>query len=74
MKTSLTGVAIAALFVFGSTLPGFAEDPPAPQTPAAQAPATATPPAAQTEAPSSTVPRPAIVPKAAESRATGTGR
>ena len=68
MKTSLTGAAVAALLVLGSTLPGFAEDPPAPQTPAAQ-PAPATPPAAQTEAPSSAVPRPAIVPKAAEPRA-----
>jgi hypothetical protein len=66
MKTLLTGAAIAALLVFGSTLPGFAEEPPAPQTPAAQAPATATPPTAQTEAPPSTMPRPAIVPKAAE--------
>ena len=60
MKTLLTGAAIAVLLVFGSTLPGFAEEPPAPQTPAAQTPATAAPPAAQTEAPSSTVPRPAI--------------
>ncbi len=69
MKTSLIGVAVAALLVFGSTLPGFAEDPPASQTPAVQTPAAqapATPPAAQTEAPSSTAPRPAIVPKAAE--------
>jgi hypothetical protein len=69
MKTSLTGVAIAALLIFGSTVPVFAEDPPAPQTPAAQTPAAqapATPPSAQTEAPSSTVLRPAIVPKAAE--------
>jgi hypothetical protein len=53
MKTSLIGVAVAALLVFGSTLPGFAEDPPAPQAPADQ-----------TEAPSPAVARPAIVPKA----------
>jgi len=68
MKTSLTGVAIAALLVAGaslsSTLPGFAEDTPAPQTPAAAAPAT--PPAAQADAPSGTVPRPSIAPKTAE--------
>ena len=65
MKTSLTGLAVAALLVVGSTLgptlPGFAEDAPAPQTPAAQAPAM--PPAAETDAP---VRRPSIVPKAAE--------
>jgi hypothetical protein len=54
MKTSLTGLAVAALLVAGSslssTLPGFAEDAPTPQTPAAAAPAT--PPAAQADAPS----------------------
>ena len=65
MKTTLTGLAVAALLVagssLGSTLPGFAEDAPAPQTPAAQAPAT--PPA---DAPSGAVPRPSIVPKTAE--------
>jgi hypothetical protein len=65
MKPSLTGVAIATLLIFGSSIPSFAEDSPAPQTPAAQTPAAA-PPAAQTEAPSATAPRPAIVPKAAE--------
>ncbi len=43
MKTSLTALAIAALLVAGSPLPGFAEDIATPQTPAAQAP-TATPP------------------------------
>jgi hypothetical protein len=68
MKTSLAGLAVAALLVVGSTLsltsPGFAEDAPTPQTPAAQAPAMA--PAAQTDAPSGTVPRPSIAPKTAE--------
>ena len=68
MKTSLTGLAVATLLVAGSnlssTLPGFAEDAPTPQTPAAQAPAA--PPAAQPDAPSGTVPRRSIVPKTAE--------
>jgi len=68
MKTSLAGLAVAALLVAGSSLgsilPGFAEDAPAPQPPAAQAPVM--PPAAETDAPSSTVPRPSIVPKTAE--------
>jgi hypothetical protein len=65
MKTSLTGLAVAALLVagssLGSTLPGFAEDAPAPQTPAAAAPATP-----QADAPSGAVPRPSIAPKTAE--------
>ena len=64
MKTSLTGLAVAALLVAGSPLPGFADDVATPQTPAAQAPAA--PPAAQADAPSGAVPRPSIVPKTAE--------
>ena len=64
MKTSLAGLAVAALLIAGSTFPGFAEDAPATQPSAAQAPAM--PPAAETDAPSSTVPRPSIVPKTAE--------
>jgi hypothetical protein len=63
MKTPLTGFAIAALLVTGSTLPGFAQDAAAPQTPAAQAPAT---PATPAETQPSTVPRPSIAPKTAE--------
>jgi hypothetical protein len=68
MKTSLTGLAVAALLVAGSSLgstsPGFAEDAPGAQTPLAEAPVT--PPAAQADAPSGAVPRPSIVPKTAE--------
>jgi hypothetical protein len=64
MKTSFTGLAVAALLVggasLGSTLPGFAEDAPAPQT-AKEAAAPA-----QADAPSGAVPRPSIVPKTAE--------
>src|SRR5258708_10355966 len=57
MKTQLTGLAVATLLVIGSTLPGYAEDAPAPAAPA--------PPAApQTEAPP-TSPRPPIVPNTA---------
>ncbi len=58
MKTQLTGLAVAALLVIGSTLPGYAEDAPAPAAPAAPA-------ATQTEAPAS-VARPSIVPKTTE--------
>jgi hypothetical protein len=61
MKAPLTGLAIAAMLVAGTALPGFAQDATTPQTPAAQTPAT---PAAPAE--SSTVPRPSIVPKTAE--------
>jgi hypothetical protein len=59
MKAPLTGLAIAALLIAGTVLPGFAQDAAKPQTPAAPAP-----PAASSE--SSTVPRPSIVPKTAE--------
>ncbi len=63
MKAALTGLftnlAIAALLVASSTLPGFAQDATTQPAPAAQ---TASPPAASTEA----VPRPSIVPKTAE--------
>src|SRR5258708_8532747 len=55
MKTQLTGLAVATLLVIGSTLPGYAQDAPAPAAPAAPA-------ATQTEAPAS-VARPSIVPK-----------
>jgi hypothetical protein len=64
MKTSLAGLAVAALLVAGSSLPGFAEDAAAPQTPAAQAPTM--PPAAETDASSGAEPRPSIAPKTAE--------
>jgi hypothetical protein len=58
MKAALTGLAIATLLVAGSALPGLAQD--AAQQPAAAQ--TPPPPPASTE----TVPRPSIVPKAAE--------
>ena len=61
MKAPLTGLAIAAMLVARTALPGFAQDATTPQTPAAQTPAT---PAAPAE--SSTVPRPSIVAKTAE--------
>ncbi len=56
MKSPLTGLAIAALLVVGSILPGHAEDAAAPANPAAT----------QGQAPPPSVPRPPIVPKAAE--------
>ena len=62
MKAALTGLftslAIAALLVAGSALPGFAQDA-AKQPPATE---TASPPPASNE----TAPRPSILPKAAE--------
>ena len=65
MKSHCTGLAVAALLVIGSILPGYAEDAAAPKAPAA--PATAqTPAATQTEAPPASVPRPALAPKTAE--------
>jgi hypothetical protein len=59
MKFHFAGLAIAALLVIGPILPGHAEDAAAPKDPAAAAPA-------QTEAPPPSVPRPSLVPKAAE--------
>jgi hypothetical protein len=58
MKASFaTSFVIVAVFVAGSSLPGFAQDTTTQPAPAAQTP----PPAASTE----TVPRPSIVPKSA---------
>lgn len=56
MKSHLTGLALVALLVVGPTLPGHAEETTTPASPAA------TP----TEAPPLSVPRPSLVPKAAE--------
>jgi len=56
MKLHCTALAVAALLAIGQTLPGHAEDAPAPS---------AAPRATQTEAPSPSVPRPSIVPKTA---------
>jgi hypothetical protein len=64
MKSHCTGLAVAALLVIGSILPGYAEDAAAPKTPAA--PSTTQTPATQTEAPPASVPRPALAPKIAE--------
>jgi hypothetical protein len=57
MKSHFTGLAIAALLVVGPILPGHAED--APRDSVAPA-------ATQAEAPPPSVPRPSLVPKAAE--------
>ena len=65
MKTHFTGLAFAVLFVFGPTLPGYAEDAAAPKAPAAPT-ATQAPAATQTEAPPPSVPRPSLAPKTAE--------
>ena len=61
MKTGLIGFAVAALLVAAPTFPGHAED-------AAPAPAagSATTPSATPSEPPVSVPRPSIVPKAAE--------
>jgi hypothetical protein len=64
MKLHFSGLAVAALIVIGSNLPGYAEDAVAPTTPAA--PATVQTPAAQPETPPASVPRPSLAPKAAE--------
>jgi hypothetical protein len=64
MKPHFTGLAVAALIVIGSNLPGYAEDAAAPTTPAA--PATVQTPAAQPETPPASVARPSLAPKAAE--------
>jgi hypothetical protein len=58
MKPHFTGLAVAALIVIGSSLPGYAEDPAAPATVPAPA-------AAQPETPPASVPRPSLAPKAA---------
>ena len=45
MKTPLTGLAVAAMLVAGTVLPGFAQDATTPQSPAAQTPAATAAPA-----------------------------
>jgi hypothetical protein len=62
MTTHVSGIAVAALLLAASALPGHAEEPAA--APAA-APETTTP-AAQPSEPPVSVPRPSIVPKTAE--------
>jgi hypothetical protein len=57
MKSHFTGLAVAALLVIASPLPGHAEDAAAPAAPAA---------ANQTETPPVSVPRPSLAPKTAE--------
>jgi hypothetical protein len=63
MKTCFMGFAVAALLVAAPTFPGHAED--AAPMPAPAASSATTPPATPSEPPVS-VPRPSILPKAAE--------
>ena len=59
MKSYVTGFVLAGLLIAGSILPGHAEDAAPPKEPAAPA-------ATQTEPTPPSVPRPSLVPKAAE--------